>query len=171
MFGERSLHAVMDSIHYPYAEIRLVHQSTPLGLSSNITIGNKIYFKKNRKVGLLLQDGMDEFQLAAVVDTYHRTFPGSIKTFQSQNTFVTSKHGLILLPTGDVSETTKLDEIHVLNEAMLVKKDHDIIGRTPLVTYNVASREYILNDCLKRIKLQYGPKFTAVVHLLLDYNE
>jgi hypothetical protein len=51
--------------------------------STKATILKKVIFKKNKDVGVLLQDGMSEFDLAGVLDTYNRSFPSSCKTYST----------------------------------------------------------------------------------------
>jgi putative intracellular protease/amidase len=170
MFGEHVLRAVIDSIQYPNYDIKMQHNSIALSMGSNLTIANKIYLKKNRKIGVLLQNGVDEFQLAAVLDTYHRTFPGSIETFLRGGESITTKHGLTVIPTGDFQQIKKLDELHVLRPDTLSKTDKETFANTTLVQYNASDKVYIIDRCLKRIKDQYGDKFENIVRLLLDYN-
>jgi hypothetical protein len=170
MFGEHVMKDVIDSIHYPHRDIKMKHSSIALSMGSNLTIGNKIYFKKNRKIGVLLQDGIDEFRLAGALDTYHRTFPGSIETFSTGGKSIITKHGLTVIPTGDFKQIKKLDELHVLMPASLRKSEESAFTNTTLVKYSASDREYIIDLCLKRIKDQYGDKFENITRLLLDYN-
>lgn len=170
LFGEELMKALMDSVHYPYPQLKLEHHSVGLSLGINITIAKKIYLQENKTVGVLLQDNMDEFALASVLDTYHRTFPGSIETFSTDGNTVTTKHGLTIIPGGNTISIKNLDELHVLNESLLRKTDQALFGNTVLVKYNSSDKEYLINQCLKRIRQQYGAKFENVVRALLDYN-
>jgi hypothetical protein len=170
LFGEEVMHAVLDNIRYPNATIKVEHRSIELNTGSKLTIANKIYFKKNRKIGVLLQNGIDEFTLAAVLDTYHRTFPGSIETFTTNGNAVTSKFGLTVIPTGKIKEIKKLDELHVLRPDLLTKSEEFIFSNIPIVKYSTLNKEYIINLCLKRINEQYGDEFENIVRSLLDYN-
>jgi putative intracellular protease/amidase len=170
MFGEHVMREVIDSIHYPHKDIKMKHSSIALSMGSNLTIGNKIYFKKNRKIGVLLQDGIDEFRIAGVLDTYHRTFPGSIETFSTGGKSIITKHGLTVIPTGDFKQIKKLDELHILMPELLPKSEEAAFANTTLVKYSASDKEYIINLCLKRIKEQYGDKFENITRLLLDYN-
>jgi putative intracellular protease/amidase len=170
MFGEQVMRDVMDSIHYPYRDIKIQHNSIALTMRSNLIIGAKVYLKKNRTIGVLLQNGVDEFSLAAVLDTYHRSFPSSIKTFLISGESVVSKHGLTIIPTADIHEIKKFDELHVLRPELLSKSQEILFGSTALVKYGPLNKEYIFNQCLEKIMSQYGDKFEKVVKLLLDYN-
>ena len=170
LFGEEAMKAVSDSIHYPYAKPKMAHQSIELTTGNNLTIAKKIYFKKNKKLGILIQDDIDEFKLATVLDTYHRTFPGSIETYTTSVKSVTTKHGLTIIPTGDEKEIKNLDELHVLNSTLISQPAQLAFDSTALVNYNSSDKEYMINLCLNRIKQQYGEKFENVVRVLLDYN-
>ncbi len=170
LFGEEVMRAALDSIHYPYAKLKMEHQSIGLSTGNNLTIASKIYFKKNRNVGVLLRDDIDEFELAAILDTYHRTFPGSIETFTTNARSVTTKHGLKIIPTGNRKNIKNLDELHVLNATSISQSELLLLGNTTLVKYNSSDNEYMIHECLNRIKQQYGKKFENVVRILLDFN-
>lgn len=124
LFGKTILEQVMSNINYPYTEIRMEHQSLAVTTGHKFTIANKLVFKKNRKVGVLLQDGVNELGLAAVLDTYHRTFPSALETFVNSGSAVTSKYGLTIVPTGSLT-TFEPDEIHVLLPDAVSKSDKE----------------------------------------------
>jgi len=170
LFGEQTMKAVSDSIHYPFAKPKMEHQSIELSTGNNLSIAKKIYFKKHKNLGVLLQNDIDEFQLAAVLDTYHRTFPGSIETYTTGVKSVKTRHGLTIIPTGEENEIKNLDELHVLNPTSISQSDKLPFGNTTLVKYDRSDKQYIINLCLNRIKQQYGEKFENVVRVLLDYN-
>jgi putative intracellular protease/amidase len=170
LFGEEVMKAVLDSVHYPYPKPKMEHHSIELTTENNLTIAKKIYFKKHKDIGVLLQDDIDEFELASVLDTYHRTFPGSIETFTTSAKSVTTKHGLTIIPTGDSKEIKNLYELHVLNPTSISATEQSLFGNTTLVKYNPSHQEYIINLCLNRIKEQYGEKLENVVRVILDYN-
>jgi hypothetical protein len=128
----------------------------------------KVVFTKNRNVGVLLQDGISEFELAGIFDSYTRTLPSSIKAFVTNGTTVTTRYGLTLIPTGDM-KLAKIDELHVMKPEALSKEDSLQLKNLDVVAYHL-SEKYILNECLKRIKTQHGDKFQNLVKLALDYN-
>jgi hypothetical protein len=126
-------------------------------------------FRKNNKVGVLLADGVNEFDLASVLDTYVRTFPKSINSFSLDGKGITSKYGLTLYPTGDVKED-KLNELHLLHPASLEASVPNQFSKAHIVTYSPDRKQYPINVCLDRIALQYGTSFKNCVKLMLDYN-
>ncbi|MEO7487418.1 MAG: hypothetical protein ABIU77_09965, partial [Ferruginibacter sp.] len=125
--------------------------------------------KGNKKIGLLLQDGINEFELAAIMDTYNRTFPKSLESFSAGDLPVKTKYGLTLIPTGKMEGTT-LDELHVLNTLSFSKSNEVVFEADKIVDYNNQQRQYIIDVCLSRIKADFGGKFEHVVKLMLDYN-
>lgn len=169
MFGKEILKKVMADIHYPYAKIKLDHKSLAVKTGNKLTIANKLIFKKNRSVGVLLQDGINELTLAAVLDSYHRTFPSSLETIVMNGASITSKYGLTILPTSNIIDLN-LDELHILAPNNVSKSDLDKYGDIPVIKYNQAQNQHIIDQCLSRIKEQYGPKFENITKLLLDYN-
>lgn len=170
VFGIETMMGVKRNISYPHADIKTTHQSIALNFDNKLTIGNKVIFKKNRRVGVLLQEGINEFELASVLDTYNRTFPKSIESFVTSGKKVTSKFGLTIIPTGSVGQLPKLDELHILDFRSLLKEDKSQFREVELVRYDDRDNQYIIDYCLDRINKQYGRKFENITRLLLDYN-
>lgn len=169
LFGKETLQKVMEDIAYPYAEIKMNHKSFAVETGNKFTIAKKLVFRKNKKVGVLLQEGANELQFAAVIDTYNRTFPSAVETVVANGTFVTSKYGLIILPTSTLKEV-KLDELHILKPTLISRLDAENFKEIPLIRYDEADHHYIINQCLQRIKKEYGSNFENITKLLLDYN-
>jgi transcriptional regulator GlxA family with amidase domain len=169
MYGKETLQKVMEDIHYPYTEIKIDHKSLSIETGHKFTIANKLILRKNRKIGILLQEGSNELNLAAVLDTYHRTFPSALETVMTNGVSVTSKYGLTIIPTNDFKDE-KLDELHILLPNTISKSESEKFKEIPLIKYNTTENQYIINQCLQRIKAQYGKKFENITKLLLDYN-
>ncbi len=166
LFGASYMRKVMQKINYPYPAPNLSHQSIPISFEHKLAILQKVVFRKNPRIGVWLEEGMSEFELAAVLDTYHRTFPRSIKTYSPANQPVTSRYGLRLIPTGRIEEAT-LDELYVLASEK----------NTPLPDMHKAKivrgqgeKSYIFDDLLASVESAYGKQFLQVVKCLLDYN-
>jgi putative intracellular protease/amidase len=166
LFDEPTMIKVKEKINYPYPSPKLEHKSTAINLKNKLTILNKVFFKGNKRIGVYLENGIDEFVLAAILDTYNRTFPKSIHTYSLNDQPITSKNGLIIIPTGKI-ENNKSDEVHLITASQATTLP---FGKATVVQYNTTSKEYIFNQCLDRIKIQYGDKFNGVVKLMLDYN-
>jgi len=160
---------VAANIYYPHADIKTEHQSIAVSGSTKTTILKKVMFKKNKDVGVLLQDGMSEFDLAGVLDTYNRSFPSSCNTYSSSGKTVTTKYGLTLIPTGDAHKNN-VDELHVLMPETFSKNDEAFFKKAQYIKYDHQQEQYIIDVCLKRIAQQYGSSFENVTKLLLDYN-
>ena len=114
--------------------------------------------KKNAKVGVLLQSGINEFDLAAILDTYRRSFPGSIETYIAEGTSVTSKYGLTLFATGDIN-SGKCTELHILIPESFPKSDENLFIGAELIRYEKQQKQYIIDVCLSRILGLYGSDF------------
>ena len=117
----------------------------------------------------MLKDSINEFELAAVMDTYNRTFPQAIQSYAANDLPVITKYGLTLIPSGKI-HNSKLDELHII-DAVSNSAPGDLAISTPkVVQYNYAKKQYIIDACLFRIKEEYGQDFEKVVKLMLDYN-
>jgi putative intracellular protease/amidase len=117
LFGNQTMQAVIHNISYPHPDIKMNHTSEIVDKSAIIKIASKMLFRRNYKVGVLLTDSLNEFELASVLDTYVRTFPKSINSFSLDGKSVTSKYGLTLYPTGDLKDHSGMQ-----NEATLLTR-------------------------------------------------
>lgn len=166
LFGTETMLTVKDKINYPHELPLLSHKSFAVGFKQKLSIGNKIFFKGNKRIGVLLQDSTNEFELAAVLDTYNRSFPKCIESYTFNDKPVTSMYGLVMIPDAKLW-SKELDEIHILKG---YNNDSERFKSFEVVTYDNPEKGYIINTCLSRIEKQYGEKFKHVVKLLLDYN-
>jgi hypothetical protein len=57
-----------------------------------------------------------------------------------------------------------------LKPESLSKQDSLKLKDLEIVAYHHSDEAYIINECLERIKEQYGDKFQNLVKLALDYN-
>ena len=169
LFGKETMQSVAANIYYPHADVKTEHQSIAVSGSTKTTILKKVMFKKNKDVGVLLQDGMSEFDLAGVLDTYNRSFPSSCKTFITSGETIKTKYGLTLIATGDVHKNN-VDELHVLMPGTFSKNAEVFFKKAQYIKYDHQQEQYIIDVCLKRIAQQYGSSFENVTKLLLDYN-
>lgn len=169
LFGKETMQTVAANIYYPHPQIKTEHKSIAVSGSTKTTILKKVIFKKNKDVGVLLQDGMSEFDLAGVLDTYNRSFPSSCKTYITSGKTVKSKYGLTLIATGD-EHKNNVDELHVLMPETFSKNDEALFKNAQYIKYDPEQKQYIIDVCLKRISQQYGSSFANVTKLLLDYN-
>lgn len=169
LFGQETLQRVMSLIHYPYSEIRKDHQNLLVDNNPIYLALRKGTLKKSEKVGVLLQNGMSEFDLAAILDCYYRSFPSSLDTFIVGSSTVTSKYGLTLLATGDAN-TNASTELHILMAENISKTEEGLFKNAQLVKYDKHEKQYIIDVCLKRISALYGNDFESLVKLMLDYD-
>lgn len=169
LFGNETMQHVAANIYYPHTDIKTTHQSIAVSGSTKATILKKVIFRKNKDVGVLLQNGMSEFDLAAVLDTYNRSFPASCNTYITSGKTIKTKYGLTLMATGDVYKNN-VDELHVLMPEIFSKNDEVVFKNAQYIKYDHQQKQYIIDICLERIAQQYGSSFANVTKLLLDYN-
>lgn len=169
LFGRETMLRAMTGIHYPYSEIRMDHRNLVIDQNPIYLQLHKGKMKKSEKVGVLLQNGINEFDLAAILDCYSRSFPSSLDTFIVGNSTVTSKYGLTLLATGEANTNTST-ELHVLMSENISETEKNLFKNAQLITYEQRDKQYIIDVCLKRISALYGNDFGSFVKLMLDYN-
>ena len=122
-------------IHYKYPEIKLEHESIVLDTKAIIKIIKKVFFSKNLNIGVLLQDAVNEFQLASILDIYSRTFPARLETYILNGTSIKTKYGLTLVSTQN-NDTANLNEIHILNPEILSKDESTSLAKVKIVSYD-----------------------------------
>ncbi len=169
LFGLETSKKVAESIKYPHAETMLAHQSVALNGRNKFAAAKKVFLKRNRNIGVLLENGTDEFTLATILDTYGRTFPSSFKTYILHDSIILTKYGLSLIYTGN-NEVKGLDELHLPIPASFSKEDAAYFKGIKTIPYDKMQNEYMINICLKRIEEQYGHQFENFVRISLDYN-
>lgn len=167
MLGAQMMQRVAGSIHYPHPAILTNHESTAINFGNEFTVVTKVIIQKNRKLGILLQDGMNEFDLVSVLDSYVRTFPKSFKFFTLTDSTIQTKYGLTVMHTSD-NNPKNIDEIHVLMPGSDVFTN-SLDADTKIIRYDLEN-QYPIDVCLARIGELYGDKFKNVVKLMLDYN-
>lgn len=169
LFGTATMEQVMDNVNYRYSQVRYEHQSVAVNGSAKMTALKKIFFRRNKNLGILMQNGLNEFEFASVLDTYARTFPSSVTTFIRNDSTVKTKFGLSLIFTGK-ADTKKIDELHVLVPGALTAVEEAGFKGADIVTYGEFASGYPIDVCLKRISSQYGRSFENLVKVSLDYN-
>ena len=126
-------------------------------------------FKENKTVGILLQNGMNEMDLAALFDINARTMPASVVAIVADGNSITTKHGLTIVSTDKINPGT-VDELHVLKQNDVSEKQASQFKNADVIYYDDRQGTYIIDVCLKRIKENYGESFSNFVKLTLDYN-
>ncbi|MDB5276606.1 MAG: hypothetical protein JWR61_1561 [Ferruginibacter sp.] len=169
LFGRETMQTVLTSISYPGNAIKTAHTSVALGGSNIFTVVKKVMFRKNRNIGMLLDNGMNEFEMASIIETYGRTFPASFTTFNLNDSTIHTKYGLTLINTGK-ARLKGLDEVHLLKSSSFPKVGGSIFNNAKIICYDTVQSQYPIDICLKRINEQYGTRFGEFVKISLDYN-
>ncbi|MEP7238837.1 MAG: DJ-1/PfpI family protein [Ferruginibacter sp.] len=169
LFGSETARKVAAGINYPYEEIKLAHQSIALNGSNKFAAAKKVFLKRNRKIGVLLENGIDEFTMVTILDTYSRTFPASFKTYILHDSTIQTKYGLSLIYTGN-NDVKGLNELHLAMPESFSKEDANFFKGIKTVSYDKLQKKYLFNICLKKIREQYGHQFENFVKISLDYN-
>ena len=169
IFGQATTQKVRENIHYPYPEIKSTHQSIAMNGRNKFAAAKKIFLWKNRDVGVLLENGINEFAMAGIIDNYGRTFPGSFKTYVLNDSTIQTKYGLSLIYNGNNS-IKGLDELHVIMPEAFSKTDQLFFSKIKTISYDNQQKQYLIDVYLKRIAGQYGHQFTKFVKVSLDYN-
>jgi transcriptional regulator GlxA family with amidase domain len=167
LLGVKTMREVAANIHYPHPEILTNHQSIAITFGNEFTIATKVIIQQNRKLGMLLQNGMSEFELVSVLDTYVRTFPKSFKFFTLTDSTIQTKYGLTVIHTGG-NDPKNVDELHILMPGEYASIN-SLNNETKIIRYDLKN-QYPIDVCLARIGDLYGEKFKNVVKLMLDYN-
>jgi transcriptional regulator GlxA family with amidase domain len=169
LFGAETAKKAAATINYPHAQTMLEHQSIALNGGNKFAAVRKVFLRRNRNIGILLENGMNEFSMAGILDTYGRTFPASFKTYILGDTTIKTKYGLQVIYTGD-NDVKGLNELHLAMPESFSSKDALFFKGIKTVTYDAMQQGYLFNTCLKRISEQHGHAFAKFVRISLDYN-
>jgi putative intracellular protease/amidase len=169
LFGRQVMETVVQDIHYPHTLPLISHESIPTTFSDRLCLAKKLLFYPNKKTGVVLHAGINEFELAAVLDTYNRSFPGSIRSLSFDNQPVKTKFGLVIIPTGKWDKS-KFDEVHVFDTDAVSAASKYPFSSSKIVTHDGSRNQYIFDICLSEIKAEYGECFERFVKRKLDYN-
>lgn len=169
LFGEETMLKVLNKVNYPHNGIRQDHISKALTFSSKLSVLNKVFFKENKTIGILLQNGMNEMDLAALFDINARSMPASILAIVAWGNSITTKHGLTVVSIDKINPG-KIDELHVLRQSEVSEEQITQYKNADIIYYDNRQGDYIIDICLKGIKEEYGTAFSNFVKLTLDYN-
>src|SRR5688572_3591604 len=168
-FGRETMLKILNNVKYPHKDVKQDHISNTLTLSSKLSVLNKVLFKDNKTVGILLQNGMSEMDLAALFDINARTMPASILAVVAEGNSITTKHGLTIVSIDKINPG-KIDELHVLKQNEVSEKQITQFKNADVIYYDNLQSDYIIDVCLKGIEEEYGKAFSNFVKLTLDYN-
>jgi transcriptional regulator GlxA family with amidase domain len=169
LYGRETTQKVITNIHYPFPEIKSTHQSIAMNGMNKFAVAKKILFRRNRDIGVLLENGINEFVMAGIIDTYGRTFPSSFRTYVLNDSIVQTKYGLTLIYSGN-NKVERLDELHIAMPEAFSKSDELFFKNIKTIRYDNQEGQYLIDVCLKRIGKQYGQQFENFVRVSLDYN-
>ena len=169
IFGSETAKNVAADINYPHKEIMMAHKSIALNGANKFAVAKKILFRRNRDIGILLQNGINEFAMASIIDTYGRTFPASFKTYILNDSTIRTRYGLSLIYTGSNS-IKGLDELHVMMPKAFSEADQAFFKKTEIISYEYGQHQYLFDVYFKRIKDLYGPQYEKFIKVSLDYN-
>jgi hypothetical protein len=97
LFGRETMLDVLANVNYPHADVKAEHRSIAITSGNKATVAKKLMFRKNRNIGLLLDNGVSEFDMVSVIDTYSRTFPETFTIYSATDSVIQTKHGLTLV--------------------------------------------------------------------------
>ena len=164
MFGTARAQELAEQINFPYQLDSLDRKPQYFNFSDKTQILKKVTFKKNKDLGFLLTQGISEFLLAALLDTYSRTFPKEINSFSIDGNPVRSMNGLILIPT---TQEHNFNELHIIGTDSNLKLVKEFKGK--IITHSFMD-EYIFDYALSAVENDYGLKFRNTTQKLLDYG-
>lgn len=169
LFGDVVTKQVMADIMYPRDSIRFAHTSITLDNSHKRAALKKVLFRKNKRLGVLLRNGISELEMAALIDTYGRTLPSSFTFHFQADSVIQTKFGLTIVSTSR-NRKVRLDELHIPGRDSFVKTEEHFSKKVKLIRYDTQAPRYFFDMYLERIGQLYGRRFQDFVRVSLDYN-
>jgi hypothetical protein len=169
LFGHEAMSRVLKTVNYPHDSLQTSHASIALNTSGMITAFVKMLFRDNKRIGVVLQNGVNEMELATVYDTYNRALPESVQSIIQDGNSITTKHGLTVLSM-DKIVPEQIDQLHLLQHETITQAQLAMFKNAELISYDSNSKDYIIDVCVAEIKKEYGQSFQNYVKITLDYN-
>ncbi|WP_167884213.1 DJ-1/PfpI family protein [Leptospira idonii] len=154
--GAEAKNKVLKKIKYPYPEIRKNHNSEAVGFWDSLKIASKLAFDGNPKIGVEIYEGMNEFVLAAYLDSFARTFPSRIETFGPP--MIRSEYGLYLYPTQTTNDYSLVFCRDVCQSYSFPEE----------IRFRQRSDDYPFLVTLQEVESLYGKGMRGIVKKLLD---
>lgn len=113
MIGREAAEATARRLHYPHTRFLDDPTFEPPDTGAQAMLISSAYRWVPSDIGLPIYEGMDEIALAAVTDSYPRTFAAVLRTVAPERTFVRSRYGLDLMPRDDFGSVPRLERVIV----------------------------------------------------------
>ena len=164
IFGTETAERLAREINFPKNISDLKRNYQPLNFSDKLNIFSKVIFRDDKKLTFFLHKNISEFELAALMDTYSRTFPESIHSFSLDGKPVISKNGINLIPS---TQNMDFDEVHVIN----IGNEISIPEFNGRIKNHITQHQYIFDYSLFQIEEEFGLNFKSTVSKILDYED
>ena len=151
---------VAEEIHYAGGRGSGAFTNRPLTRGDKARIARKLFAGEKPDIAVLLEAGVGELSLAAILDSYARTFPRSTHAVSRGDRFVLSRHGLLLGPSAGIAFLARADEVHVPPESP---------GEGAPGAIRYEGPGFILDATRARIAGRYGERLAVVVMRMLEY--
>ncbi|MEM8895860.1 MAG: hypothetical protein AAGC88_14860 [Bacteroidota bacterium] len=99
LLGKEAAAQAMNQIAYPADQPLLSIDDSHMRFSDFMRILGKTGFTKNKQIGVYISENVNELEIAAIIDTYNRTFPARLETITMNNSPILSQHGLLIMPS------------------------------------------------------------------------
>ena len=114
--GDGLARSVAQKMHYPsYAFVnqpRVQQESAGVALTL-VGLINIAFHPSHPTAGVLLYDGVGELELASAYDTYAASYTTRLRSVSQSRQFVTTRHGLQLVPRWGFSDVPAMDRLIV----------------------------------------------------------
>lgn len=106
---------IAEKLGYYYTKsLNLPH--TSIELSDSVWLFTALYPWTKKNIGVLIDDGVDEIELASILDTYPRSFTAVTYIYSQDNKVVRSKNNLFLVPRFNSKYVPEVDRIIDMTE-------------------------------------------------------
>lgn len=166
---------IIQTYNYPYDVLDTEFNGRQIQWTDQLNILGKVVFSKNDRILGILNDGISELELAAVLDTYTRTFPQSLHTITpTGQSSVVSKYGLQLF--GTTSQiTSPVDQIHCFlnDQSPLIQSELANIPKrrnAQVLFYDqMTTTSFILDVLMQQLQQNQSPGIVKFVSDTMEY--
>lgn len=112
--GRAAREEVAREIAYPFPAPLDSFPAPGISAGDKWRMARRALFGGTGRVTVMLHDDLDELALGATLDTWARLFPRSLRTVARDDRWVTTRHGLVVGPTGSWNDLRQSDDVLAL---------------------------------------------------------
>ncbi|MGD1921913.1 MAG: hypothetical protein ACFCAD_25290 [Pleurocapsa sp.] len=171
--GESIAREVARKLHYPFTD-SAQFESPNIKFKDALWLLTAAYQWHKQNIGVFLNNGIDEINLTAVVDTYPQSFTAKTISIAPERKIIHSQYGLNLVPRYDLATATKLDRLLVLDNQPHLDldtwaKDKFHLEPESLSSFSQDDNRFIFDSVLQDLARRENQPIAEIVAKVVEF--